>query len=181
MINHTQQHAQDGTDSLSSTDTLDAVDAINNGENLNTIINRLLATFIGQMREQIVFSGLKFSAKHFKMNFISGVMGKFRCTFELKVGDEHYGDICLANNDSFTDSDISHMESLLAGLLMHMHEVLRTYSVVDEKGKANSTQSRAVQTETAVSRYAQSSAATSSTSNHKLSNGAQLAQHLQVK
>ena len=133
MAKNTQRPEQNNLHAEKSSDIIDDARTTGMSEGktmktsrLNNIIVRLMNTFIVEIRKEFDFSGLKYEAAHFNLHFVSGVMGEYRCSFDLRVGDESYGEICLSSDSSFMTSDISCIENRLAGLLMNLHELLRT-------------------------------------------------------
>lgn len=109
-----------------------------NTTNLNSIITRLLNTFMVEIRKEFSCSGLKYEANNFNLHFVNGVMGRHRCSFDLQIGENSYGGICLSSEKSFMKSDISNIENKLAGLLMNLHELLRHSDIAAKNKSSNS-------------------------------------------
>ncbi len=99
-----------------------------NKSSLRSKINRLMDIFIVEIRKEFACSGLKYEAEQYGLNYVSGVMGEYRCSFFLQIGNESYGEVCLASQQSFMSSDISNIENRLAGLLMNLHQLLRHHT-----------------------------------------------------
>ena len=117
MAKSTQPHIHSNADTVKKT------------SNLNRIVTRLMNTFMLEIRKEFACSGIKYDAAHFNLHYASGVLGKYRCSFDLRVGDSSYGELCLSSATSFMSADISCIENRLAGLLMNLHELLRLYPV----------------------------------------------------
>lgn len=102
--------------------------------------HRLLEAFTNQIKITVPCDGIKFRANGMDQHFVTGVLDHYLCCFAIKVGKKSFGTIYFARETQFTDSELTILENMAAGLVLPLCH-LSQISVSDNKIQASETAS----------------------------------------
>jgi diguanylate cyclase (GGDEF)-like protein len=84
----------------------------------------LISLFALELGKYIPFDGLSYDFKNLGICINLGEQSKNKCTYDLKITDEHLGDITLYRETAFQERELAGTESMLAGLLYPLRNTL---------------------------------------------------------
>jgi diguanylate cyclase (GGDEF)-like protein len=84
----------------------------------------LIALFARELGKYIPFDGLSYDFPTLGISIRLGELSKNKCSYDLKITDEHLGDISLHRESGFQERELANTESMLAGLLYPLRNTL---------------------------------------------------------
>ncbi len=84
----------------------------------------LISLFARELGKYIPFDGLSYDFPTLGINIRLGELTSNKCTYDLKITDEHLGDISLHRETKFQERELAGAENMLAGLLYPLRNTL---------------------------------------------------------
>jgi diguanylate cyclase (GGDEF)-like protein len=84
----------------------------------------LISLFALELGKYVPFEGLSYDFQTLGISIRLGDLAENKCTYDLKITDEHLGDISLYRKTGFQERELAGTESMLAGLLYPLRNTL---------------------------------------------------------
>jgi diguanylate cyclase (GGDEF)-like protein len=84
----------------------------------------LLSLFAVELGKYVPFDGLSYEFQTLGVCIRLGSLSNNRCSYNLKITDEHLGEICLYRETPFKERELAGTENMLAGLLYPLRNTL---------------------------------------------------------
>ena len=91
---------------------------------------QLIAVFITEVRKVLPCDGIEYREDNIGLHFVDGVLNRNRCKYEIKYAEELLGDICFTREKEFLDSELSILETMVAGLVLPLRNSLHYQQAV---------------------------------------------------
>jgi len=84
----------------------------------------LIALFAQELGKHTPFDGMTYDFEGMNINITLGQSAKHNCFYELKIVDQHLGNISLYRESTFEERELAVTENMLAGLLYPLRNTL---------------------------------------------------------
>ena len=94
-------------------------------------IDKLFDIFTNELRNIVTCGSVEFIDKATKTSITNGVMGRQRCVYALRYGEQSLGSISMTRNAIFLQHEIENIEVMLAGLTLPLRNALKYKKVIN--------------------------------------------------
>lgn len=96
--------------------------SVKSGESKTSMVtqdfHRLMESFSNEIKLAVPCDGIKYRSENVDQHFVTGVLDNYLCCFEIKVGEQSFGNIYFARETQFMDSELTILENMVAGLVL---------------------------------------------------------------
>lgn len=86
---------------------------------------QLFEIFANELRKTVPFDGYEFEDESTESFLMMGVQNRYRCNFKLRYDEQTLGNLTLARNSEFLESELIFIEVMIAGLTLPLRNSLR--------------------------------------------------------
>ncbi|HHO59190.1 MAG TPA: GGDEF domain-containing protein [Thiotrichales bacterium] len=87
--------------------------------------NGLMERFCHQLENQLAYDGFEYSSPRDFLHFNEGEKQAHQCHYRLQRDDRYFGEITISREFAFSESEISLIEGLVAGLMLPLQNAIK--------------------------------------------------------